>query len=548
MQPTGSDTEMHREDIDIYSALEIIITQMVVANKNQNSSEESSSPNANSKDAAMSELGSWTNRCALCNGYPTSHHSMTVCCLVCRNYSFIDSIAELWKLDNIMILQASGQMFKDILQDDDRNFRTLQKEGNQLLKVLQSRLKKANSLVDPRNEANHCSNNAAAKYNKIIKDNPYISPESEAAQAQYDAAYAKFKDIDNSCIAARTSYEEAKKDHAAKKAAIDGRTKARDLVIVRIAERLFHLTRMSNDDNVGKARLFYSWVAKSLRYDLGARNLLGIEERNPTTTIINQYEVCKGFAELFNAMYNYDLNSTRPERSVYISGHIRQHREHTATENTSHAWNAFPLHNGAWKLIDPTGAVGAVGSKKGTIGFNPTWFTKSNEEFLLTHIPEDEKYQFRYDDQPPVDHESFWCADRVECLSATAHYRINQASIRPSERLIYCSAQSPIVFEFKKTCMHYTGVHYNFVLWIGTTTEEGQAYAIDSKDLTFIEKLQDHSGWRASVSLPEMANSAILYALLIDNGPAQVESLDEWNEIQEGVYRTIAKWELQIIT
>ena len=545
MQPEISNTETNRDDVDLPSIQDTIIAQMVVANTNQTSTEAPSSRNANSNNAASLEERSWTNRCALCNGHPASHHSLTDCCLVCRNYSFVDYIAELWKLDKILALQASGRTFKNLLQDDDRKFRALQKEEKQHLTMLQSRLTKANSLVDPRNEANHRSNEAAAKYNEIIKVNPYVSPASEAAQAEYDAAHAKFKDIDGSCLAARASFEEAKKDHASKRAAIDGRTKARALVIVRIAERLFYLARIPTDDNVGKARVFYSWVAKSLRYDLDARSLLNAEDRNPTTTIINQYEVCKGFAELFNAMYNYDLDPMNRGLSAYVSGHIRQHREHTTTENNSHAWNAFPLGNGTWKLIDATGAAGAASDKKSTTSFNPAWFTKCNEEFLLTHIPHNEDYQFRDENEPPIDTKLFWNVDRVECLPASAHYHINQASIIPSGRVIQFASPSPIVFEFKKTCIHYTGVHCSFVIWTGTTNEEGQANAIDIKDLIFVQLPEDYSGWRAFVSIPETANAAILYALLINNEPAKVESLDEWKEMKDGVYRTIAKWELE---
>ena len=84
-------------------------------------------------------------------------------------------------------------------------------------------------------------------------------------------------------------------------------------------------------------------------------------------------------------------------------------------------------------------------------------------------------------------------------------------------------------------------MHCRFVIWAGTAAEEGQANTIDVKD--FIQLLGDYSGWRASVNLPETADAAILYALLIDNEPAQVESLDEWKEMEDD--RTIAKWELK---
>ena len=71
--------------------------------------------------------------------------------------------------------------------------------------------------------------------------------------------------------------------------------------------------------------------------------------------------------------------------------------EGSSTKESNHVWNAVKL-DGKWKLIDSTWGQGYVKKQNGKDinikQFNDFWFTTEPYQFLFTHFPEEEQYQF----------------------------------------------------------------------------------------------------------------------------------------------------------
>ena len=536
------------DDNDILSIVDAVTSKMVDTDlKPPSSNMAFHSPDTIPPRISKPTFGSWTNRCALCNGLPSSRHSSSACCIVCRNYSAIDNVAEKWKAINILAIELpSGETFESILRGEQGKIRALHTKELDLRQAAESRRNKANSLHDPLAEAHHLAQRAQDEYNGIIESNPFVSPESTAAKADYDTKKTKFDELSSSFKAEKASFEKAVKEHAAVQDALDKHLDARAHIIDKLAARLLYLAQVPPADRIGRARLFFSWVAKSLHYDRAAHDQLSPAERTPIDTILNGSEVCHGFAKMFSTMYNSGQDPDGPDCSIYVSGYMKSRDFRNPTAESSHAWNAFPLGDGTWKLIDSTWARGAVYNEAGHEVFDPSWFTRSNEELLRTHIPENEDYQFRDNAQPSMDSAQLWETDLVDCALQSRLYRINEASIKPPNRSITVPSQSRTAFKFKKSCTHYDAWYHCFVIWIGMAPKYGNTVTIDTDDLIFVPPLIDGSGWRVSTPLPGDRNSAILFALLSDGQPAQIENLDEWKRMDtKRSYAMVARWDLE---
>jgi len=89
--------------------------------------------------ASKPPVGRWTNRCALCNGLSAPRHSSTACCIVCRNYSDLDDVAEKWKAKNILAIQLpQRETFESILRSEQNKTRELRREEAELHRVAES--------------------------------------------------------------------------------------------------------------------------------------------------------------------------------------------------------------------------------------------------------------------------------------------------------------------------------------------------------------------------------------------------------------------------
>lgn len=322
----------------ILSVVNAVTSKMTYPNSQPPSSAKGSrSPSTIPLGTSKPAVGRWTNRCALCSGLSSPRHSSTACCIVCRNYSDIDEVVEKWKARNILAIQLpQGETFEAILRREQQKSRKSRREETELHRVAESWRVKANSLHGPVTDAHNEAQRAQDKYNRIVEANPYVTPESTAAKAEYGTAKAKLDELAGSFESKRASFGKAAKDHAAVWDALGKQAISRAQVIDRLAARLLYLAKVQPADQRGRARLFFSWVAKSLRYDRVAHDRLPPDERTPIDAILNGYEVCHGFANLFNTMFNSGYGSKGPGRSIYVSGHMSKRDFHRPTAENSH--------------------------------------------------------------------------------------------------------------------------------------------------------------------------------------------------------------------
>lgn len=150
-----------------------------------------------------------------------------------------------------------------------------------------------------------------------------------------------------------------------------------------------------------KARVIFTWLHHNISYDVVAFFNNKVQPSTPASTLATGLAVCEGYAGLFTT-----IATKGGLESIVIGGHGKGYGHSTPTpgspvppQSSGHAWNAVKIDNGEWKLIDPCWGAGNVGGKGQPYNkqFSPSHFTKSNEDFGLTHFPNNQAHFFRND-------------------------------------------------------------------------------------------------------------------------------------------------------
>lgn len=150
------------------------------------------------------------------------------------------------------------------------------------------------------------------------------------------------------------------------------------------------------DSEMEKARLAFTWVATHIHYDDEGYNSGSYKERGDSaeSVLARRNAVCSGYSALFEK-----LAATMGLEAVSISGYSKGYSftPNQKFTDTNHAWNAVKI-DGEWKLIDATWGNGYGITKNNQLKsidrFNDVWFCMKPSAFLLTHLPEEEKWQF----------------------------------------------------------------------------------------------------------------------------------------------------------
>lgn len=150
-----------------------------------------------------------------------------------------------------------------------------------------------------------------------------------------------------------------------------------------------------------KARAIFTWLHHNISYDVVAFFNNKVQPSTPASTLATGLAVCEGYAGLFTTI----ANKVGLE-SIVIGGHGKGYGHSVPSpgapippQSSGHAWNAVRIDNGEWKLIDPCWGAGNVSGKGKPYNkqFSPSHFTKSNEDFGLTHFPNNQAHFFRND-------------------------------------------------------------------------------------------------------------------------------------------------------
>lgn len=132
-------------------------------------------------------------------------------------------------------------------------------------------------------------------------------------------------------------------------------------------------------------------------------------------------------------------------------------------KSMNHAWAAFKMDDGQWKLTDPCWGAGAImnGSQDFTKKFAPERFTQSNEDFGIDHFPDDSNHFFRADGRSLSWSEYMHLGiDQPRTLGNWETEGWRKQSLEPRGTTIKVSGQAAcsnmtVRFMFHKVCPHW---------------------------------------------------------------------------------------------
>jgi hypothetical protein len=217
-----------------------------------------------------------------------------------------------------------------------------------------------------------------------------------------------------------------------------------------------------------KARAIFTWLHYNIKYDVDAFFNNRVQPTTPSKTLSTGLAVCEGYAGLFSTL------ATHAGLEALVIGGDGKGFGHTQLTpgstlppfSSSHAWNVVKIDGGKWKLVDPCWGAGAVQGKGQPYiqRFDPTHFTKSNDEFGLSHYPA-EKDQFYTDDgRPGMSWEAYLLQDHNKpfglvqpTIFTPAHEEgFSDRSFLPACETISIHQPGPLRFQFNLKCEHWT--------------------------------------------------------------------------------------------
>ena len=152
------------------------------------------------------------------------------------------------------------------------------------------------------------------------------------------------------------------------------------------------LTKPALND-LERTRLVFTWIATHIAYDDNGFNTGNYSSTEAEGVLRNRVSVCQGYSELFAA-----LGKAAGLDAVLIAGYAKgiSYSPDDGFSQTNHAWNAVRIE-GEWKLFDVTWAAGYGTAVNGRLvsvkRFDDYWFSVRPDEFIFSHLPEDDSWQ-----------------------------------------------------------------------------------------------------------------------------------------------------------
>lgn len=153
-----------------------------------------------------------------------------------------------------------------------------------------------------------------------------------------------------------------------------------------------YLIKPANTD-IEKARVLFTWVASHINYDDIAFNSNNYPDYTTEYVLQNKRAVCEGYSNILKSLC--EAAGLDAEK---VSGYAKGYGYAVGDKftDTDHSWNAIKIDN-TWRLFDATWANGFGTNKNGklvsTIKFDPYWFDVPPDEFIFSHLPEDNNWQ-----------------------------------------------------------------------------------------------------------------------------------------------------------
>lgn len=407
-------------------------------------------------------------------------------CLVCRDYHDIDDFAATFQLSNVQsLLEKYG--LPDFKYDQakvasfSKQIAAQQvKEKDQWSKLTAEELfERATTLQLKESQLSAEIEDYEKKSNKIAKeldtetDFNYLAYVTERARFYQDTLgemRVAYSDCKTERETLMLSINKGLGDLQASAESLDNFMKTNQDQVDAVARALWRGCVLSNTlnikDHVGRARLFFTWTAISLKYDLKVLKFKQQKLMTSADALGLQYAVCLDFAHVFktfsNAIIKYhnaEIGVSDKFLAIDIVGFTKQssRREKLPVKGADkHAWNAFPLEEDTegnitkWKLIDSTWGRGGENYKLNA----PWWFTKSNEAFQRDHVPDVDQQQC----VPKImTLKSAFEQDLVDLTWLGDEFHIDPASLSLPQAIIHLqpiTSKQFAAFTFRMDCPH----------------------------------------------------------------------------------------------
>ena len=166
-------------------------------------------------------------------------------------------------------------------------------------------------------------------------------------------------------------------------------------------ERLGRELTVGKSSDQEKAKALYEWIGKNVRYDVEAYFSNTFPDDDPEVVLATRTAICGGYAKLFLAL----ATSVGLEAEI-VPGLSKGFGFETAAKDrkSDHAWNAVKI-DGEWRLLDATWGSGHINDENRFVAdYGTEWFLVKPEEFIFTHLPEDQRWQLL---SAPLDRTAF---------------------------------------------------------------------------------------------------------------------------------------------
>jgi hypothetical protein len=304
----------------------------------------------------MADLKLRYNDCEPCNDISKSDkpHTVANCCLICRNFEAVDFKANELSFQAVVGDEKAGLKDRQILGEQAEKLNALAKAAKAATAAKDSAYEEYLPFFNAYQAAYQAERDlrdaydaAYTVYKKAFDESGADLKEKEAALKKAETAWLEGQKKLDSATATLGIYEEAfEKAKVAMfeaEKAVEAGTMQANIEVQSFARKLFKLAQIPDADLLLRARFLFVWIASSIKYDKDAKKL---PIRSPSHTLVNGYEVCLGYARLFETMFNVGAPTDKHKCST-ILGYAKDSAGRSAANddpnNTNrHAWNVFP--------------------------------------------------------------------------------------------------------------------------------------------------------------------------------------------------------------
>lgn len=147
----------------------------------------------------------------------------------------------------------------------------------------------------------------------------------------------------------------------------------------------------SSHSTAEKVKVLHDWICDNIAYDTsifdGGRGVYDVKE-----VLLQKRAVCSGYANLMCAMCQI-----ASVECIAIDGYSKGYAfSGEVSEEVDHAWNAVRYGN-RWQLLDVTYDAGFCDGKYFVKHYSEDYFRLTPIQFIKTHFPSEEKYQYLSD-------------------------------------------------------------------------------------------------------------------------------------------------------